>query len=134
MAHRRFTDALAGIAVAAARHAIADALAPTNPAAPSRPGRPAGRVGWLDPDLATIVVAQLAREHRLAPRAAELLLRSLTGVPRRYLAAEMGITEHTVKTWVKMLCRQTGHSTMDQVVWWARAKVVAAHPVAPPHR
>jgi hypothetical protein len=37
----------------------------------------------------------------------------------------MGVSADTVKTLVRILCRRVGQPTLDDAVWWARAKIVA---------
>lgn len=132
-----------GIAQATARFerslevAVRTAVASAHGAAVARAGQVVvGRPGqtrrvlraasWLEPDVAGQVVGRIARDFNVAPRAAEVLLHALAGVPRRYIAAQMGLSSDTVKTLVRILCRRVGQPTLDDAVWWARAKVVAA--------
>jgi DNA-binding CsgD family transcriptional regulator len=128
LATARFERALEVAVRAAVATAHDAAVARAGRVVVGRPGRPTrvlSAASWLEPDVAGRVVGRIAGDFNVAPRAAEVLLHALAGVPRRYIAAQMGVSADTVKTLVRILCRRVGQPTLDDAVWWARAKIVA---------
>ena len=64
--------------------------------------------------LATIVDA-LATERQLTHRESELVAAALADMPRRLVAAELGVSENTVKAQVRLLLVKCGVSNLDEL-------------------
>lgn len=57
---------------------------------------------------------------KLSPQEARILALAVDGVPRRYVATELGLTENTVKTHVRRLLRKVGGKSLAEVVYRLR--------------
>lgn len=88
--------------------------------------RAAGDAPFDDEDRAVLHLVHLgvgrlfqpvfARRRRLPPRARATLDAMLTGASDKEIAAELGITVHTVRDYVKMIFRDLGVSSRAQVL------------------
>ena len=78
-------------------------------------------------DLAARVDATVKR-YKLSPRMADTLSAAVAGVPRRYLAEALDITDHTVKSHVRSVIRRTGHRDLDELIWMIRSGPSLARP------
>jgi DNA-binding NarL/FixJ family response regulator len=78
---------------------------------------------FLDPTLTRAGVATIAAKRSLSPRQVDVLTALVAGVPRRYLANVLRISEHSVKTHVKKLLRALRQRDVDRAVWWVRTQI-----------
>jgi DNA-binding NarL/FixJ family response regulator len=76
-----------------------------------------------DPDQLAAVFSKVIETSGVSRRVAEVLAAALRGVPRKYLAAALGITEDTVKTHVRQLIRRTGYADLDSLLWSIHGRV-----------
>ena len=70
-------------------------------------------------------VAELAREHGLSPREAEILAAAVQGMSRSEVATQLGVRESTVKTLVRRLLAKTGYPNMRVLVGDVMASALA---------
>jgi len=72
------------------------------------------------------IVQKLAVERALSPREADVARLAAIGVSRAGLAASLGVTENTVKSYVRGLLRRTGAVSVDAVGRTVLEQVVLA--------
>lgn len=73
-----------------------------------------------DREKLSVVVNQIATEHKLSLRESQILAFASEGIPRSRLADVMGISENTVKSQVRSLLEKLEKKALSDVVWWVR--------------
>jgi len=76
----------------------------------------ASRVGDSDALEASERLARFARRYSLSPRERRILERAAEGVPRRRMAAHLGVSENTIKSQVRSLLVKTGHRRLAEAL------------------
>lgn len=76
--------------------------------------------GQAHDELVLAALARSTREHRLTKREADILSHALRGVPRGHLAEVLGISENTVKKYVRSLLDKTNQTSLSETVWMVR--------------
>jgi DNA-binding NarL/FixJ family response regulator len=61
-----------------------------------------------------------SRGDALSPAESRVLDLAIAGVPRRYLAAELGVAENTVKTQIRHLLAKLGEKNLTEAAWHRR--------------
>jgi len=69
-----------------------------------------------------------SEEHELTKREREVLVLATLGIPRERLAAELGITENTVKTLIRRLLGRCDAANLDDVVRAVLARMAETAP------
>jgi DNA-binding NarL/FixJ family response regulator len=99
----------------------------------SRPGKAAGPMRstrdtvihpFLDHARTRTVLSAIVAERRLARRQADVLTALVAGVPRSFLAKELGLGENSIKTYVGQLLRKLKQRDLADAVWWVRRQIV----------
>ncbi len=67
-----------------------------------------------------LLVERAAQELSLTNREREILVHSMSGVPRGRIAEVLGISENTLKKYVRSLLKKTRQSSLSEAVWHVR--------------